>query len=67
MTVKDPMSLRSSLSIAAAGTAPRMHSLAEGGQKMPAPASQGLLAWIDNYFRHTSADRIAVTSLAFWG
>jgi hypothetical protein len=67
MTVKDPMSLRSNLSIAAAGTAPRMRSLAQGSQKIAAPTSQGLLAWFDNYFRHTSADRMAVTSLAFWG
>jgi hypothetical protein len=68
MIVKDPMSLRASLYIAAAGVAaPRMRSLAEGSQEMPAPASQGLVAWIDNYFRHTSADRMAVTSLAFWG
>jgi hypothetical protein len=67
MTVKDPMSLRSSLYIAAGGVAPRLHSLAEGSQETLAPASQGFVAWIDNYFRHTSADRMAVTSLAFWG
>jgi hypothetical protein len=67
MTVKDPMSLRSNLYIAAAGAAPWMRSLAEGSQEMPARASKGLLAWFDNYFRHTSADRMAMTSLAFWG
>jgi O-succinylbenzoate synthase len=67
MTVKDPMSLRSSLYSAAAGAAPRTRSLAEGSQETLARASQGLVAWLDNYFRHTSADRMAVTSLAFWG
>ena len=68
MTVEDPLSLRSSLYVAAGGAAPQMRSsFAEGGQNTLAPRSQGLLAWIEGYFRHTSADRMAVTSLAFWG
>jgi hypothetical protein len=68
MTVEDPLSLRSSLYIAARGAAPPMRSsFAEGGKDTQAPRSHGLLAWIEGYFRHTSADRMAVASLAFWG
>ena len=67
MTVKDPLSPRSSLYTAEGGALPQMNSFAGGGQNTLAPRSQGLLSWIEGYFRHTSADRMAVTSLAFWG
>jgi hypothetical protein len=68
MTIEDPLDLRSNLSTAASGAAPRMRSLfAKIGQETLTPQPQGLLAWIEGYFRHTSADRMAVTSLAFWG
>ena len=65
MTVKDPMSLRSNLYIAAAGAAPWMRSLAEGSQEMPARASKVFWRGSTTIFRHTSADRMAMTSLAF--
>jgi hypothetical protein len=67
MTVEDPLNLRSNLYIAAGGAAPQMNSFAGAGLDTLAPRSQGLLAWIEGYFRHTSADRMAATSLAFWG
>jgi hypothetical protein len=67
MAIKDPLSLRSSLYIAAGGSAARMLSPEEGGQEKLTPPSRSFLAWIDNYFRHASAERMAVTSLAFWG
>jgi hypothetical protein len=67
MTIKDPLSLRTSLYIAAGGAAPRMQSHAESGQERLTPSSRSFLAWIDNYFRQTSAERMAVASLAFWG
>ena len=68
MTIEDPLSLRPSLSIAAIGAAARMRSaFAQRSQDTLALQSHGLLAWIEGYFCHTSADRMALTSLAFWG
>ena len=67
MAIKDPLSLRSSLYIAAGGSAARMLSPEEGGEEKLTPPPRSFLAWIDNYFRHASAERMAVTSLAFWG
>jgi hypothetical protein len=68
MTIEDPLTLRSNPSIAASGAAPLMRSsFAKVGHDSLTPQPWGLLAWIEGYFRHTSADRMAVTSLAFWG
>ena len=67
MIIKNPLSLKTSHYVVPAAAVPRMRSLTEHGQETFAPSrAHRLLSWIESYFQHTPAERMAVTSLAFW-
>lgn len=68
MIIENPPSLKTNLYVVPPGAVPRIRLLNQGGQETFAPSrAQRLLSWIESYFRQTSAERMAVTSLAFWG